>query len=63
MTSSEILSLIKSLHEKEIVESDSSTSAENLDKDIIHEPFEVAKVYLGKQLKEQLKLLETISKR
>lgn len=60
MTSNEILSLIKSL---EIGGSDSSTSAQNLDNNIIHEPLEIARVYLCKRLEEQLRLLETISKR
>ena len=63
MASDEILSLIKSTPEEEITKVDSSTSALNLDNGVVRKSFQVAKTYLDRHLKEQLKLLETISKR
>ncbi len=47
MISEEIRELIKSLCEEEIAESNSNTSMQNLDDDIIiHEPLEIAKTYI-----------------
>jgi hypothetical protein len=56
--------LITSVHEKEIAESNSSTSMQNLDDNIkLHEPLKIARAYILKQLQESLRLLETITNR
>lgn len=64
MSSEEIRELIRSLCEEEIAESNSNTSMQNLDDDIIiHEQLEIAKAYIFKQLQGLLILLETMSNR